>query len=155
MAGMSDYLENHLIDYIFRGISYSTTNFYIALLTVGAVDSDTGTNLTTGSGGTGVEVSASGTAYTRYNLNPSNINWVNTQNSGTGVSSGTSGTTSNSTVITFPTATASWGTIVGVAICDASTNGNMLFYGTLTTPKSISIGDNFQFDVSQLLVSFS
>jgi hypothetical protein len=56
MAAMSNWLENRLIDHIYRATAFSMpSNIYIALLTTNCVASDTGTNLTSG-GGTGVEV---------------------------------------------------------------------------------------------------
>lgn len=152
---MSNYLENKLIDHLFRGVSFSApTTLYIALLTTAAVDSDTGTTISSG-GGTGVEVSSSGTNYSRVQLNPSTTNWANTQQSGTGVSSGSGGTTSNSVVVTFPTATGSWGTVTGIAIVDASTNGNIHFYGTLGTNKTVGTDDILQFTANQISVALS
>jgi hypothetical protein len=72
-----------------------------------------------------------------------------------GASSGTSGLTSNHTTITFPTATASWGTVTGVAICDALTNGNILFFGALAANKTVGTSDVFQFTGNQLSVTLS
>ena len=150
MAAMSNYLENKLIDHVFRATSFTMPSaLYIALLTTNAVDSDTGTTIS-GGGGTGVEVS--GGNYSRYQLDPSTTNWANTQASGSGASSGTGGTTSNSTTVTFPTASASWGTITGVAICDAATNGNILFFGALSSSKTVGTGDVFQFNTNQLSI---
>jgi hypothetical protein len=151
MAAMSNYLENKLIDHVFRATSFTMPSaLYIALLTTNCVDSDTGTILTAGSGGTGVEVT--GGNYSRYQLDPSTTNWANTQASGSGASSGTTGTTSNSATVTFPTASASWGTITGIAIVDAATNGNILFYGALSTSKTVGSGDVFQFNANQLSI---
>jgi hypothetical protein len=151
MAAMSNYLENKLIDALFRNTSFTPpTTLFIALCTTTPVDSDTGTNLTSGSGGTGVEVT--GGSYARAELDPSTTNWANTQNSGSGASSGTNGTTSNTPAITFTTATGSWGTITGCAILDASTNGNMLWFGALSTSKTVNTGDVFQFNANQLSV---
>src|SRR4051794_27926235 len=106
MAAMSDYLENKIIDYVFRSGSFSApANIYVALCTVATTDADTGSTITEVSGG----------SYARTALNPGTSNWANTQASGTGASSGTGGTTSNSSTITFPTATGSWGTITHIA----------------------------------------
>lgn len=48
---------------------------------------------------------------------------------------------SNTNVIEFPTATASWGTITYGAVFDAPSGGNMIAYGALTTAKAIDTGD--------------
>lgn len=139
MAAMSDYLENKLIDQIFRGQAYTfPATSYIGLLTV--APSDTG-------GGTEV----SGNAYARVAVTSSLANWAGTQGTGTTLaSSGTSGTTSNNASITFPTPTASWGTVVGFGVYDASTSGNLLFYGTLSISKTINQGDTVTFPASSL-----
>jgi hypothetical protein len=52
-----------------------------------------------------------------------------------------SGALENSAVITFPAPTANWGTVVAFAIMDASTSGNMLYWGDLTTARTINNGD--------------
>lgn len=44
-------------------------------------------------------------------------------------------------VVEFPTATASWGTITHGAVLDAASGGNMIAYGALTTAKAIDTGD--------------
>jgi len=94
--------------------------------------------------GTFTEVANAG-GYTREALNPSTTNWAatNAAASTTNPSSGTSGTTSNNSAITFPAPTANWGVIFGAVICDSATYGagNVLAYGALTTPKTVNNGD--------------
>lgn len=139
MAAMSDYLENKLVDQIFRGQAYTfPTTVYVGLLT--ATPSDPG-------GGTEV----SGSAYARVAVTSSLANWAGTQGTGTTVaSSGTTGTTSNNTAITFPTPSATWGTVTAFGIYDASTSGNLLFYGTLSISKTINNGDTVTFPAASL-----
>jgi len=141
MAAMSNYLENKLLDHVFRGVTYTPpSTIYIALFT--ATPDDTG-------GGTEV----SGNAYARVALNPSTTNWAATNGATTTTnpSSGTSGTTSNNSAITFPTATPSnWGTVVAVGIFDASTSGNLLFWGPLSASQVVNAGSTFSFAISQL-----
>lgn len=141
MAAMSDYLENKLIDQIFRGQAYTfPTSVFIGLLT--AAPSDTG-------GGTEV----SGNAYTRVGVNTSLANFAGTQGtSTTTASSGTSGTTSNNTTITFPTPSASWGTVTHFGIYDSSTSGNLLFFGALSISKTINSGDTVTFPAAALSI---
>lgn len=64
-----------------------------------------------------------------------------------------SGSAATSTTITFPTATALWGTITYIAIFDAVSSGNMLFYGPVTTAKIIETDDTFQITAGNLTVS--
>lgn len=141
MAAMSDYLENKIIDWLFRAQTFTTpTGLHVGLLT--AAPSDTG-------GGTEV----SGNAYARVNLAPSLTNWAGTQAAAsTTASSGTSGTTSNNSAVTFPTPTASWGTVTHFGIWDAATSGNLLFYGALNISKTINSGDTVTFPISSLSV---
>lgn len=146
MANMSNYLENKLIDHIFRNTSYTVpATIAVALVTTAAADTNTGATI--------VEVNGAN-AYARVTVTPSTANWRGTDAQVTGVSAGTGGTTDNAAAITFPTATADWGTVVGVAITDASATaaGNLLFYGTLTANKVVSNGDTFQFAANQLQV---
>lgn len=133
MAAMSDYLENKLIDHLFRQVSFTApTALYVGLYT--ASPSDTG-------GGT--EVSTSATAYARAQLNPSTTNWAATNGATTtsATSSGTSGTTSNNVAITYAAPTGNWGTVSYFGIFDASTAGNLLWWGALTAPKTVNNGD--------------
>jgi hypothetical protein len=142
MAAMSDYLENKLCDLVFRGGTFTTpAALYTALFTVTPSDAVGGTEVTGG-------------AYARINLAPTATNWAATNGATltTNPSTGTSGTTSNNVAITFPTATAAWGTVVAVAIFDAVTAGNMLFWGPLTANQVVGIGGTFSFAISQLSI---
>lgn len=142
MAAMSDFLENKLIDWFFRGQALGVTgasagagsgptNLYFALLT--AAPSDTG-------GGTEV----TGGAYARVTVPTSTTNFDNTQQlNTTAVSSGNTGTTRNSIAVTFPTPTGSnySAPVTHFGIYDAVTGGNLLFWGALATAKTVNNGD--------------
>lgn len=146
MAHMTNFLENKLIDWFFRGQAIGITgasaaagtgptSLYFGLLT--ATPSDTG-------GGT--EVSTTNTAYARQAVTSSLTNWAGTQAAASTVaSSGTTGTTSNNNAITFPTPQFSggvnWGTVVAMGIYDAVTGGNLLFWAPLAANKTINVGD--------------
>lgn len=156
MAALTDFCENKLIDWFFRaqaiGITGATAaagtgpaTLYYALFT--ATPSDTG-------GGTEV----TGGSYARVAVTSSAANMASTggATTTTNPSVGTSGTTSNNAAITFPAPTANWGTITSFAVFDATTGGNMLIWGALTTSKTVNNGDaapsfaisafTFQFD---------
>lgn len=140
MAAFSDFLENKLIDFLFRGQALGITGasagagsgptaLFVGLFT--ANPSDTG-------GGTEV----SGGSYARVSVASALANWAGTQTAGsTAASSGTSGTTSNNGSITFPAPSANWGVITGFGIFDASTGGNLLVYGALSANKTVNNGD--------------
>lgn len=133
----SNYLEEKLLKHAFMGVSYgSNSTTYVGLLT--AVSND---------GGAYTEVS--GNNYARMPLYGSGAS----QNlEFTAVVSGPS-YVSNTSDITFPTATGSWGTVTHAGVFDASTGGNLLAYAELTdpadfttsNPKLITSGDVFRF----------
>jgi hypothetical protein len=142
MASMTDYLENKLVDSLFRGVAFTPgAALYIALFTAAPSDAGGGTEVTGGS-------------YARVALAPSTTNWAATNGATTTTnpSSGTGGTTSNNSAITFPTATASWGTVTHVGIFDASTAGNLLWWGALTSSQVVGSGGTFSFAISALSV---
>jgi hypothetical protein len=56
-------------------------------------------------------------------------------------SAGTGGATQNIGAITFPAPTANWGVASHMGSFDAASSGNLLYYGALTTPKTINNGD--------------
>lgn len=128
-AVMSDYLENKIADHLFRTTTYSQpSTLYMALNTAACSDSSSGTEV-------------SGGSYARVALNPSNSNWKGTHGTTSGASSGTGGTVTNASAITFASPTANWGTITHVRITDASTSGNDLFCIALTNSKTVNNGD--------------
>jgi len=145
MSAMSDYLENKLVDHIFRAQSFSApATLYVALFTAAPSDSGGGTEV-------------SGGSYARVSVTSSLANWAGTQSAGSTVaSSGTGGQTSNNGAITFPSPTASWGTVTHFGIFDAASSGNLLFHGALTASKTINSGDAApSFQAAQLAVTFA
>lgn len=134
MSAASDYLEDKVLDHVLR---YSTAPYtapstlYLALFTA-----STGLE----SNSPSAEVSTSGTAYVRKAVT---------------FAAASSGTSATNATVTFDAATASWGTITHVAIMDASTAGNVLFWGAVTTSKTIDSGDTFQVSSGNLTVSLA
>lgn len=129
-AAMTDYLENKVIDWLFRGQTFTPpTTLYVSLRTSACSDSATGTEV-------------SGGSYARIGVVASLANFAGTQSAGSTVaSSGTGGTTSNNGTITFAAPTANWGVVTHVGIEDALSAGNQLFCIALTTSKTINNGD--------------
>ena len=111
----SNFLETKVLDHVFGGTAYTApATLYLGLHTSNPAEDDSGT-----------EVSTSGTAYARQTV--------------TFTTSGD--TTSNTAAVEYPSATASYGTVTHVGVYDASTAGNLLAYGALTTSKAIATGD--------------
>ena len=132
MAGsFSDYLENALLNQLFRGSSYSFPGtLYVGLYTAAPTDAGGGTEV-------------SGNSYARVAGTANTSNWANS----------TAGATSNSNAITFPQASGSWGTVVALGIFDASTSGNLLAWADLTTSKLVGNGDTPSFAAGDLDVT--
>ncbi len=126
----TDYAENKIQDYLFRGqASGIPSSWYVGLDTVACGDTGSGTEATGGS-------------YARVAVVSSLANWSGTQSSGsTSASSGTGGIISNNGTITFPAPTANWGSVSSVRVWDASTSGNAWLCFNLATAKTINNGD--------------
>lgn len=157
MAGKSDWFENKLIDFLFRGQSLSLTGalaswsalptLYVALGTAAADSAFT-------------ELASEG-AYARKKLFATTgqalTDMAGTQSAGsTTASSGTGGQTSNNNVILFPTATADWNsgeTITHFAIYDSETEGNLLYSAELTTPRTVMEGVTASFAAAALTIT--
>jgi hypothetical protein len=133
-AALTDFAENKIVDATLRAQAIGTpVTWYVALYTACPTDSTGGTEATGGD-------------YARVAVTAGLAEWAGTQAAAsTTASSGTGGTTSNNAAITFPTPTASWGTVVCWAITDASTAGNIWIYSALTVNKVINIGDSVSF----------
>lgn len=150
MAGsMSDAYEKKVLDLIFRNTNASATvplgldatNVWVGLFTDAAATSH--------DNAFGTEVSTSGTAYARQAVARSGT-------PGWAAATGALALTANSGTITFPTATASWGTVNQFCIIDHATNAtaaNIIYWGDLTTPKTIASGDTATFAASAISIT--
>ncbi len=125
---MSNYLENALINATLRATTFtSPTTVYVGLYTSDPTDANTGTEV-------------SGGSYARKAMTfgaPSN------------------GASTNSSAVEFDQATGSWGTVTHFGILDASTSGNLLYHGALTSSKVIESGDVFKFASAAVSVTLA
>ena len=128
MAEMSNYLENALLNATLNGTTYTApATVYVSLWTSDPTDA-----------GSGTEVSGGSYARTAVTFGaPSN------------------GVTTNDADVTFPTATASWGTVGWIGINDALTTGNLLYHTALDTSKTIDSGDIFKITTGNLSVTLA
>ena len=135
MAGLTNYLEDKIWNHVFGSTTYTKpTNWYIGLLTATPSDSATGTEVSGGSYARQV------CAFTI---------------TGTGIALAT-----NTSAITFPTATADWGIVGWIGIYDAVSSGNLVAYQNLqksdfstTTTKTVNDGDIFKFNASTIKIT--
>jgi hypothetical protein len=126
MAELSDYLENKLLDHVLRNVSYtSPTTVYVGLFTADPTDAGTGTEV-------------SGGSYARQILS---------------VTTATGGIVTSSADVTFPQATASWGTVSHIGLLDALSSGNLLMHTPLTTSRAIESGDILKISTGNLTAS--
>ena len=130
-GSLSNFLELEILDHVFGAAAYTApATLYFALFT--AAPTDTG-------GGTEV----SGGSYAR----------VGVTNNATNFPAASGGAKSNGAAITFPTATAAWGTVVAMGVFDAASSGNLLAWATLATSKTIANGDAPNFPVGDFDVT--
>lgn len=132
MAGLSNYVENKTLGWL-SGTAMGTAPaaVYVALSTTAYADDGTG----------GTELSGNGYARATATFGAS-----------------TAGTPAgrriaNSATTSFPAATGGSTTPGFFAAFDATTGGNMLFSGTITTPVTISNGITPQFAAGALFVN--
>ena len=128
MAELTDYAENAILNTM-RSVTWTSFAAYVALFTTATSDAGGGTEVTGG-------------AYAR-------------QLAGLSAASGAGGSTSNAADITFPTATADWGTVTHVAIMDAETAGHMIMHSPLDASKTIAAGDTFKINTGDLDVTMA
>jgi hypothetical protein len=67
--------------------------------------------------------------------------------------SGESRKIDNNATVEFGPATANWPTVVAAALYTAATGGTMLYWGNLTTPKTVESGDTLRFTAGNATVS--
>lgn len=135
MGRLSDSYANLLLDLAFS----KATNNFPATLYVGlssTTPTNTGTNVTEPSSG----------SYARVAVTNNSTNWP----------TATSRSKSNGTAVTFPTATGDWlsaANLTHFVIYDASTSGNFVGWGELTTPVSVTSGTQASFAVGALVIN--
>jgi len=122
MSSFSDYLENALLDHVFRNTAYSSpTTVYLALYTANPTDAGGGTEVT-------------GAGYARQAIT-------------FGAASG--GAMSNTAQVSFTASGGDYGTVTGIGIFDASTAGNLLAWDAITS-AAVTDGDSINFPIGDI-----
>jgi hypothetical protein len=132
MGSIANYLENAALDHIFGTSALTQPSTYLAL-GVGADD-------------TGLTAEVNGNNYARVA--------VSTAGGWEGGAAGVNRSTQNTGTITFNQASGTWGTPDSWAIYDAPTGGNPLAWGSITTPKLISLDDIPSFAAGEIQVAW-
>lgn len=131
----SDTLEDAILDHVLGGADYTRVNtIWVGLST--AVVSDNANGL----------AEPSGNGYARVAL-------VNSSNN---FGAAASGVKQNATVVTFPEASGSWGTVVHFQLWSDATGvaaGDLVAAGSLAVDKAITAGDTPRFPINSLSVT--
>ena len=130
---LTTFFANQIFDKMFRNQVYAPpATMYLALFTADPTDAYT-------SGAPdGTEVS--GGSYARQAI---------------ALDAAAARATQNTSLITFPTATASWGTVIAVGIFDALTVGNLMWWDGLEVDKLVGDGDIIEFAAGAIDLAFS
>ena len=140
---LSNYAESGLLAFMFRADALSKPAMWLALTSTVPLETDTGATIP--------EI-AHGNGYARVVVT-GNTTWGVPD-----VASEVSGTIVNLVAIAFnQNTTADWGYVSGVAILDASGDaaGNMWWYGSLATPKLITVGDTFSIPTGSAIIKIA
>lgn len=152
MTAASNYLENEILDHILGEGARDFTS--PATLFVGLFSGSAATALESGDATTG---SSSNWGY--YEINNGGY-----ERKAIDFAAASSGSAASSTTVTFPQATADYdtagsqgNTVTHIAIIDNGTAGagNVLFYGALSTTKTVTNGDTFQINSGSLTISLA
>jgi hypothetical protein len=124
----TDYAENKTLDHITGKATWTAVSCRVALFTAAPSDAGGGTEVTGGS-------------YARVTTVAADWNTA------------ASGSTTNAQVISFPTASANWGTVTHFALFDAASGGNMLRWAALSVSKPVNNGDTASFPAGSLTLT--
>ena len=126
MSAKSNYLEGKLIEHVLRNTAYtSPSTVHLSLHTANPAEDASGT-----------EVSGSG-----YGRQP------------IAFGAHSDGACSNSAVEEFTASGGSFGTVTHFGIFDASSSGNLLYYGALTASKVVADGDTLKFAAGSVTIT--
>lgn len=122
-SGFSNTFANTIIDHLLRNQAFTpVATVYVALFTTIPTRSTAGTEV-------------SGGSYARQSVT---------------LSAGAAGLSDNTNLLTYPTATADWGTVVGIGLMSASTAGTLYWFGNLTANKTVGNGTTFSIAIGDI-----
>jgi hypothetical protein len=128
------YSANRLLDLNFGGTSYSQpVTYYFGLSTT--TIQIAGTGATEPSGGN----------YARVAFTNNKTNWGTASNAAL----------TNSSAVTFPESSASWGTITYVFMADALTAGNIWWFDALSPSRSVASATTVLFAIGAITVQMT
>src|SRR5690349_14121882 len=123
MGDLSNTMKGYLLDWMKNtNMPAAPAQFYVGLYTAAPTDAGGGTPVAGGS-------------YARQAID---------------FADSAAGVVANNAPVSFPEATADWGTVTHFAIFDHVSAGNMIAWDALVTPKTIATGDTLTFDTGDL-----
>jgi hypothetical protein len=137
----TDLWEAQVLNYLFRGTALTNlpanaANFYIGLHVGGSAPTDAGGF-----------VEPSGGAYARVAVVRNTTDW-----SAAATDGGANFQVTNANTVTFPQATADWGTVTHWGIFDTNVAAQPVVFAALTQSKAVNNGDTANFGSGQLIV---
>ena len=129
MSAFSNYLEDVITGWIAGTTTTAPTATFVQLYNGDPTDA--------GSGGTAL--------FTRYQVASGAGSWTR--------GTGGNGTITNASAFTITSSATATASATHVAVWDASAAGNLLFYGALTTAKTVASGDEVKFNASALTLT--
>ena len=114
MGSFGNFWEDEVLDHLFGKGSYTPPTIYVGLSTADPTDDASG------------------------NAEPAGNGYARVVTAGSDWTASSGGALENANVITFPTASGSWGTLTHFTLWDADTAGNMLAHGTLGASQAIT-----------------
>jgi hypothetical protein len=130
MAAFSNYLEDQITGWI-AGTAFATapTATFVQLYNGDPTDA--------GSGGTAL--------YSRVSVASGAGSWTR--------GTGGNGTITNASAVTITSSATATASATHVAVFTSATGGDLLFYGALTTAKTVASGDEVKFNASALTLT--
>ena len=125
-SGKTDTHENAVLDHFLRSTTEATKSGFLALFSVAPGEAGGGTELTVANN------------YARIAC---------------GFSAASGGAVNNAGTVTFTATGGAWSAIVGHAIMDAASAGNMLYYEDSVSGPTLDNGDSYEFDPSDITVT--
>jgi hypothetical protein len=130
MSAKSNYLEKAILDHVLGTSALTSPTVYLSLYTSNPDEDDSGTEL-------------SGNGYARQTVS------FNAATSGAGSATGPT------VAKEFTASGGSWGSVTHFGLHDSDTGGsdNLLYFGELTSPKTIADGDTLRFAADSITIT--
>ena len=129
------YQANKILDRAFGSSTWDANATLYVGLSTNAISSD----------GTGAVEPLSALGYSRVAVTNDKTSW----------GSASSASLKNSIQITFPESSSAWGAITYVFIADALTSGNILYYDSLGTARTVAANTTVYFGVNNMTLSMT